>query len=219
MRGADRDGEPATDLVEALARLAIVFLLAFGIGLERQLHRKPVGFGTFIFVATGTCALAITAVDLVPDNPLNLLSGTITGIGFLGAGALVRGQDRVVGFTTAALIWAIAALGIALGSGEYAVAFLLYGTFWAVIVTDRYLERSGFGAHARAVHLTLSDDVDFPAIETLMGRPGHLFDRVHWDRDAHTVKVTAYMRMGPAGSERLLRELRANPRVKGVEVE
>src|SRR5207249_9333948 len=76
--------EPA----EAVVRLVIVFLLAFGIGLERQLRRKPVGFGTFVFVSTGACALAILSVDLEDQNPLPLLGGVITGIGFLGAGAL-----------------------------------------------------------------------------------------------------------------------------------
>src|SRR5438046_1222030 len=112
--------EPA----EAVVRLVIVFLLAFGIGLERQLRRKPVGFGTFVFVSTGACALAILSVDLEDQNPLPLLGGVITGIGFLGAGALIRSNDRVFGFTTAALVWAMAALGVTAGAGLYYLAFV-----------------------------------------------------------------------------------------------
>src|SRR2546425_12424657 len=112
--------EPA----EAVVRLVIVFLLAFGIGLERHFRRKPVGFGTFIFVSTGAAALAILAIDLEGDNPLPLLGGVITGIGFLGAGALIRANDRVFGFTTAALVWAMAALGVAAGAGPLSLRFV-----------------------------------------------------------------------------------------------
>jgi putative Mg2+ transporter-C (MgtC) family protein len=71
--------------VEAILRLLLGFSLAFAVGLERQLRRKPVGFGTFTFVATGACALAIMALDIEETNPLPLLGGVITGIGFLGA--------------------------------------------------------------------------------------------------------------------------------------
>src|SRR2546428_10813315 len=105
------------DSTEAVLRLLLVFALAFGIGLERQIRRKPVGVGTFIFVSTGAAALAILAIDLEGDNPLPLLGGVITGIGFLCAGALIRADDRGFGFTTAALVWAMAALGVAAGGG------------------------------------------------------------------------------------------------------
>src|SRR3989442_14724260 len=87
------------DPAESVFRLLLVFALAFGIGLERQIRRKPVGVGTFIFVSTGAAALAMLAVDLEWDNPLPLLGGGITWIGFLRAGALVRANDRVFGFT------------------------------------------------------------------------------------------------------------------------
>src|SRR5216110_1417619 len=147
--------EPA----EAVVRLVIVFLLAFGIGLERQLRRKPVGLGTFIFVSTGACALAILSVDLEDQNPLPLLGGVITGIGFLGAGALIRSNDRVFGFTTAALVWAMAALGVAAGAGLYYLAFVNYGIVWAVVLTDRYLESKWFGSHAKVVHLTVANPI------------------------------------------------------------
>src|SRR5437879_7978518 len=103
------------DPLECVFRLLLGFSLAFGIGLERQIRRKPVGFGTFIFVSTGAAALAILAIDLESDNPLTLLGGVITGIGFLGAGALIRANDRVLGFTTTGLGWAIAAVVVAAG--------------------------------------------------------------------------------------------------------
>src|SRR5437867_12672021 len=147
--------EPA----EAVVRLVIVFLLAFGIGLERQLRRKPVGFGTFVFVSTGACALAILSVELEGQNPLPLLGGVITGIGFLGAGALIRSNDRVFGFTTAALDWATAALGVAAGAGLHYLAFVNYRPVRAVVPTDRYPESKGFGSPAKVALLTIANPV------------------------------------------------------------
>src|SRR5438094_3657204 len=127
------------DPAESVFRLLLVFALAFGIGLERQIRRKPVGFGTFIFVSTGAAALAILAITLEEDNPLPLLGGVITGIGFLGAGALIRSNDRVFGFTTAALVWAMAARGVAAGEGLYLLVSVNYAVVWAVVVTTHCL--------------------------------------------------------------------------------
>src|SRR5438046_3221638 len=156
------------DPTVSVIRLLIVFLLAFGIGLERQLRRKPVGFGTFIFVSTGACALTLLAMDIEDSNPLPLLGGVITGIGFLGAGALIRSNDRVFGFTTAALVWAMAALGVAAGAGLYYLAFVNYGIVWAVVLTDRYLESKGFGSHAKVVHLTVANPIREDELDALL---------------------------------------------------
>ncbi|HYV08518.1 MAG TPA: MgtC/SapB family protein, partial [Thermoplasmata archaeon] len=118
------------DSTEAVLRLLLVFALAFAVGLERQVRRKPVGFGTFIFVSTGAATLTLLAITIEEENPLPLLGGVITGIGFLGAGALIRSNDRVFGFTTAALVWAMAALGVAAGAGLYLLVLVDYGIVW-----------------------------------------------------------------------------------------
>src|SRR3989440_5288868 len=131
------------DPTEVVLRLLFVFGLAFSVGLERQLHRKPVGLGTFIFVSMGAATLAILAITLEEDNPLPLLGGVITGIGFLGAGALIRSNDRVFGFTTAALVWAMAALGVAAGAGPSLLVFLNYIAVLAGVISERVLQARG----------------------------------------------------------------------------
>src|SRR5256885_15822823 len=92
------------DPTEVVLRLLFVFGLAFSVGLERQLHRKPVGLGTFIFVSMGAATLALLAITLEEDNPLPLLGGEIPGIGLLGAGAPYRLDQPVVGFLHAAVV-------------------------------------------------------------------------------------------------------------------
>src|SRR3989338_4516536 len=114
------------DLLTILLRLGLTFILTMIFGLERQRAHKPVGFGTFTFIALGSCALAITAVDLVPENPVGLMAAVVTGIGFLGAGALIRSGDKIFGFTTSSSMWLFAIIGILLGVGEYLLGTLVY---------------------------------------------------------------------------------------------
>jgi putative Mg2+ transporter-C (MgtC) family protein len=207
------------DPTEAVIRLLIVFLLAFGIGLERQLRRKPVGFGTFIFVATGACALALLAVDLDEQNPLPLLGGVITGIGFLGAGALIRSNDRVFGFTTASSIWAMAALGIAAGAGLYYLAFVTYAIVWSVVLSDRFLESKGFGSHAKVLHMTVANPIGVEDLKALLPAGQTEFERVRIDKEAHLVGLTAQVRVRPGEVEALLEGLRRNDKIRSFELE
>ncbi|HEX9339852.1 MAG TPA: MgtC/SapB family protein [Thermoplasmata archaeon] len=207
------------DSVEAVLRLLLVFALAFAVGLERQVRRKPVGFGTFIFVSTGAATLTLLAITLEEENPLPLLGGVITGIGFLGAGALIRSNDRVFGFTTAALVWAMAALGVAAGAGLYLLVAVDYGIVWAVVVTDRVLEGRGFGSHAKVVRITVANPVTPEELDALLPSGPTHFERVHVDKEAHRVNVTAQVRIRPADVPSLLESLRSNDKVRSFELE
>ena len=141
-------------------RLIITFGLSLLYGIMRQLSHKPIGFGTFTFVATGACALAFFAVTLNPENPLHLLGAIVTGIGFLGAGALIRTGDKVSGFTSAALIWVFAVFGLGIGIGEYIPAGTLYVMIWIVTIYDRHLERRGIGAYYRKITIVTNGFID-----------------------------------------------------------
>src|SRR5438132_5693656 len=207
------------DPTEVVLRLLFVFGLAFSVGLERQLHRKPVGLGTFIFVSMGAATLAILAITLEEDNPLPLLGGVITGIGFLGAGALIRSNDRVFGFTTAALVWAMAALGVAGGAGLLYLVFVDYAIVWAVILSDRMLESRGFGSHAKVVHMTIANPLTAEDLDRILP-PGHAeFERVRIDKDAHLLSVTAPVRLKPREVDGLVEGLRQNDKVRAFEIE
>src|SRR5437899_8365527 len=207
------------DPTEVVLRLLFVFGLAFSVGLERQLHRKPVGLGTFIFVSMGAATLAILAITLEEDNPLPLLGGVITGIGFLGAGALIRANDRVFGFTTAALVWAMAALGVAAGAGLYLLVIVNYTIVWAVVITDRFLEGRGFGSHAKIVHLTIANPVSAEELDVILPPSFSKFERLHVDKEAHQVSVTAQVRLKPTAVAGLLEALRANEKIRKFEIE
>ncbi len=137
-----------------ILKLSITFFLATIFGLERQKSHKMVGFGTFIFVSLGACALGTIAVSEFMQNSVSLLAAIVTGIGFLGAGALIKGTDRVAGFTTAASIWVFAIFGLSVGVGQYLIAGLLYILIWVVIVLDLRLEARGVGSYQRKISLS-----------------------------------------------------------------
>lgn len=120
--------------MEILIKLGITAVLGLIIGLERELKRKPVGLKTCLVISIVSCLLTIVSIEsayLVPArpdinitmDPLRLAAQIISGIGFLGAGVILRrGNDSISGLTTAALIWGAAGIGIAVGAGFYVEA-------------------------------------------------------------------------------------------------
>jgi putative Mg2+ transporter-C (MgtC) family protein len=125
--------------------------MSFIFGIERQLSNKPIGFGTFIFVSVGACTLGVLSSTLSPDNSLAIIGGVVTGIGFLGAGALIKTTDKIFGFTTAASIWIFSIIGLTIGLGEFAIGATTYSIIWIVIIVDNFFELKGIGSYKRKV--------------------------------------------------------------------
>lgn len=121
-------------------RLALGLVLGGFIGLEREFHGRPAGFRTHILVCLGAVLLMIATELLIPAESSDMrhqvtgriVAGVITGIGFLGAGVILRVGDTVRGLTTAASIWFTAALGVVIGQGQ--VLLSLAGTLLILIV-------------------------------------------------------------------------------------
>jgi putative Mg2+ transporter-C (MgtC) family protein len=143
------------EITEILLRFLITFVLALIFGIERQKSHKPIGFGTFIFVSVGSCGLALTAISLSQENPsenpIPLLGAIVTGIGFLGAGALIKTTDRIFGFTTASSIWLFAIFGLVIGVGNYFIGLVMYVLVWVVVFYDKHLEKKGIGSYQRRI--------------------------------------------------------------------
>lgn len=153
-----------------ILRFSVVFLLSFIYGYQRQRNHKPVGFGTFILVATGACALAITAVEMNLDNSVSLLAAIVTGIGFLGAGALIRTSDKIFGFTTAASIWIFAIFGLIIGLGKYKEGFIIYSVIWITILFDNYLEDHAIGSYRKKITIECNTLVDKDDIANILAK-------------------------------------------------
>lgn len=110
-----------TELVLSdIFRVALAMLAGGLIGLEREFRDKSAGFRTLIFIGAGSGLFTILSKNLAPDtDPNRIAANIVTGIGFLGAGAILRDGMRITGLTTAATIWLTAAIGMAFGAGEF----------------------------------------------------------------------------------------------------
>ncbi|MDP2938096.1 MAG: MgtC/SapB family protein [Candidatus Omnitrophota bacterium] len=138
--------------LEIFIRLLLALVLSGFIGLERQIHRRTAGLRTHILVGLGSCLIMLTSLYIfdiykneVPLDPARIAAGVITGIGFLGAGAIIRDREGIKGLTTAASLWVVAGIGLATGCGFYKAA--LFTTILALITLFflRYVERMMFG--------------------------------------------------------------------------
>jgi putative Mg2+ transporter-C (MgtC) family protein len=108
---------------EDLLKLGMAVLAGGLIGIEREFRDKAAGFRTLIFICLGATLFTILSSRLAGVNdPTRIAAGIVAGVGFLGAGVIMRDSGRVVGLTTAAAIWLTAALGMSIGGGEYALA-------------------------------------------------------------------------------------------------
>ncbi len=118
-------------LDEVVIRLLAAAAMAFIIGFDREIRHKPLGLRTFILVALGSASFSLIVMELLHSiedvaalriDPSRVMEGIITGVGFLGAGAIIQGRGEVVGATTAAGIWVVGAIGMACGLGFYLYA-------------------------------------------------------------------------------------------------
>jgi putative Mg2+ transporter-C (MgtC) family protein len=119
----------AQDVVKLLLALVIGGL----VGAEREFRDKAAGFRTIIFICIGSTLFTIVSAKLgSPHEPTRIAASIVSGVGFLGAGAILHARGRVIGLTTASTIWLAAALGMAVGGGDFALAGM--ATLLALVV-------------------------------------------------------------------------------------
>lgn len=143
------------DYLEIAGRVLMAILAGGIIGFEREKKKKPAGFITHTLVCVGACIIAIIQIlmakesfDLAQSNPEliptikvdmgRLTAQVISGIGFLGAGTIIQTRDTVTGITTAATLWLVACLGIAVGMGYYfLVIFVLLSVSFVLVIMKK----------------------------------------------------------------------------------
>ncbi len=138
------------DLTTATAALRLGAALVAGglIGLEREMRRQAAGLRTHILICLGACLLMLLSIwipqafALEKGDPGRIAAQVVSGIGFLGAGAFIKIGNNVKGLTTAASIWVVAAIGLAIGAGMYGPAGIaLAGALLVLTVLDRVEHR------------------------------------------------------------------------------
>jgi len=130
--------------IEIIAKLAIAAILGMLVGLERELHHKPAGMRTHVLVCIGATLFAIISTSIKGDlvDTSRIASSVVLGIGFLGAGIIFKEADRVKGLTTAAELWVLAAIGLAVGIGFYFTAIATTTIVLLILVPGKIMEKN-----------------------------------------------------------------------------
>jgi putative Mg2+ transporter-C (MgtC) family protein len=137
---------PSFDVFPHLITLMIAYVLAFPIGWNREHAERSAGIRTFPLVAIASCGIVQSAESLTvgqPEAMARIVEGIITGMGFIGGGAILRMKESVKGTATAASLWATGAIGVAVGLGSYDVAVMIaivtIATLWCFSPLKRRL--------------------------------------------------------------------------------
>ena len=196
--------------LEALLRLALAMIAGGIIGLERELRSEHAGFRTMMLVCVGSALVMLISIrfaevtwpmqphedNRVVVDPGRIAYGIMTGIGFLGAGTIIERRGRTSGLTTAAAIWCVAAIGMAIGFGLYLVAIVTTGVVIVALWLLNHLERFIPRRHRREVTLRTPyrPDVLSQTIERLR-RPGMLVEAVAMEQsaDGQSADVTLHL--------------------------
>lgn len=119
--------------IDFLIRLGVCLLCATLIGVERELRSKPAGISTNCFVMAGACLFTFVSMGADTNSPARIAAQVVSGVGFLGAGMILKGSgDKIKNLTTAASVWFAAAIGMAIALGWFIIAGV--ATVYAIIV-------------------------------------------------------------------------------------
>lgn len=151
--------------VEAALRLLAASGLTAGIGLERELHAQPAGLRTHLLVGLGAALFCVVGASVAGSDPTRIAAQVVTGVGFLGAGAILHNGNGVKGLPTAASLWVAASAGLACGLGQMVLAAIATTVAIVSLVALRALEASVF-PHQRGhiVELLVLPDADLSAV-------------------------------------------------------
>ncbi len=142
---------PLLESAEITLRLAAAAGLGALLGLDREQQEKPAGLRTHMLISMAAAALtmlafalaarAVAISDQTMPDPVRIVEAVVTGVAFLGAGAIIRGRSTVHGFTTGASMWLAGAVGLASGAGEYTLGAIAAGFGLFVLLPVRWFER------------------------------------------------------------------------------
>ena len=127
---------------DEVLRILLAIVAGGLIGIEREYRDKSAGFRTTVAICLGATIFTMLSFKMGEDysDPVRISANIVTGVGFIGAGVIMRGDGRVAGLTTSAIIWLVAALGMAIGAGHYDIATAATGAVLAVLWIFPFLE-------------------------------------------------------------------------------
>jgi putative Mg2+ transporter-C (MgtC) family protein len=196
----------AWDLVlTVLIKLGIGSVLGALIGWERELHGRPAGIRTHMLVVIGVVLYTEVSKGFANGDPSRVAAQIVTGIGFLGAGTILRNGTEIKGLTTAASIWAVAGIGMAVSMGGPYMVIAVIATVLTLItltVVDEIELKLMPEAHPSELILALQSRSDVVAVLEALGKEGLKISRTEMLKTEPTVEILLHV---SGDRERILR--------------
>ena len=190
---------------EMAARLVVSCVLGGLIGYEREAHRKAAGLRTHILVSVGSCLIMILSVKIYASvqgltnaDPTRMAAQVVSGIGFLGAGSILKDGPSVKGLTTAASLWVVSGVGLAVGSGYYMGAVLTTGLVFMTLTIISRLENKEYKSLINLFIISVDMPGQIGEIGSLLGSHGiHIRDiRIEEKKDLLSISLRVFMPPG-----------------------
>jgi len=202
---------------EDLLKMLLAMVVGGLIGAEREYREKTAGFRTIIFIILGATIFTILSIKIGGSaNPDRIASNIVTGIGFLGAGAILKDQFGVTGLTTAATVWFSAALGMGIGAGYYVISGM--GTAFAMVVLWIFPRLVSWIDKRRMVRvyevIVMHDFEKFEAVEMLFMQSGLRVLHHNTTKSKKALTCTWHLVGTPEKQEALVDKLLQNPDVE-----
>lgn len=215
------DGGIELSVLEVILRVLLALGPSALIGLERELGAQPAGLRTHVLLGLGAVLFTIGGLEIVDASPSRVAAQVASGVGFLGAGAILQERLRVRGLTTAASLWVTAALGVAAGAGAYVAVGAVTVTALLALSALKWVESEYFPRQrGQTLAVDLSSGVELPwALEEVRRVAGPV-DLRQVERIADGgQRLVGHIRLRPTQDLLTVAEgLRSLPGVSGVEL-
>jgi len=187
---------------EIVLRLVLAAVLGGIVGLEREIHGRPAGIRTYLILSVGAALIMVISEyytvlyglppKWVSNDQGRIAAQVVTGIGFLGAGVILRAKDHVRGLTTAACIWTVSAVGLAIGAGFYLFGVLVTLLILIALVVLKQIEKKLKKDWYKEITV-ISEDVpgQFVSIQDIIEKHHVLITNFGLSRDLEKKEVTA----------------------------
>ncbi|MEK3910515.1 MgtC/SapB family protein [Paenibacillus sp. FSL H7-0331] len=220
--------------LEILMKLGISAILGMVIGVEREIRNKPLGLKTSLVICLSSCLLTIVSIEsankyaiagLHVMDPMRLAAQVVSGIGFLGAGVILRkSNDVIVGLTTAAMIWGASGLGIAVGAGFYIEAiFGMLLILASVVAVPFFIKKIGpknLTLKELRIKLVVQHEGDLTSIIKLIIAKHYKMNNIHIkELSAEQQELNFILLVEKKFASEVYYEMKSLPYIETVEVE
>ncbi len=204
---------------EYVLELSLVVLVGGLIGAEREYRSKSAGFRTMILICLGSYLFTTFSLLMSEVSPDRVASNIVTGIGFLGAGVIFRSDNRVNGITTAATIWAVAALGMGVADGLYSLVLIstavILIALWGLTFLERAIDRVN-QMHTYKIVSTYSDEL-LKDYERIMKECRLSYRRVKRMKNGDSIIGIWLVQGSEKAHNSFTKQILHHPQVKGFE--